>query len=295
MSNSDSLAKVVPIPLDTIDDPSPIVPQKKSWLVPTLYRIQKYSAYSFISFLGIHVTSVIIVPILPIDQTIKDEIFSMGKAIYQSVPLYEPIFIIGSVSAHLLSGISLRIYKKFFTKKNNSTTSKTKSVDSPVRRLNDHDDEIGFGGLANLFGLGYRKSFTLKFGLTPLQFSGYLLVPFLLYHFYKFRYLPLINDDDSSLINLEYISYVLNLKHPAWNVLALSSLVWIMSYHATNGMLKLQSKYSPYWKKIGLGIVNGLGVLGMFAVYLFKSNSEIIDINGFLGKSFKKYIDSYWL
>jgi len=146
-----------------------------------------------------------------------------------------------------------------------------------------------------LFGLGYRKSFTVQFGLTPLQFSGYVLIPFFIYHMYKFRYIPWINDGDSSLINLEYISYVLNLKHPMWNVFALGTLIYSMSYHGTNGLMKLKGKYSKTWKKIGLAVVNGVSLLGWISVYLFKCNVEVIDVNGFLGKSFTKYLRSFWL
>lgn len=313
------LARVTPIPLESLDDLDPIPEsdqihdrhhdhdhannnnngQSKPWIIPTLYKIQKYSAYSFISFLGIHMTSVIVVPILPIDQGIKDEIFSMGKAIYQSIPLYESICIFGSVSIHFLSGIGIRLYKKLISKKNNNHKGNTKKTNErrfELKKLADDDDDIGFGGLSNLFGLGYRKSFTVKyFGLTPLQFSGYLLIPFILYHGYKFRYIPWEIEGDSSLINLEYISYVLNLKHPLWNTFALGSLIWIMTYHATNGLLKLQGKFSQNWKKFGLAIVNGMGILGMIAIYLYKTNKDIIDINGFLGKSFSKYLNAFWV
>ena len=97
--------------------------------------------------------------------------------VYQSVPLYEPICIIGSVAAHVMAGISIRIYKKCFQKKPLHRINNGRH--SPItNKLEDHDDEIGFGGISNLFGLGYRKSFTVQFGLTPLQFSGYVLIPF---------------------------------------------------------------------------------------------------------------------
>ena len=86
MSQEDLLTRVTPVPLDEIEDTNPIIP-KKTLVSPTLYRIQKYSAYSFISFLGIHATSVILVPILPIDQLIKDEVFAMAKSLSISATL----------------------------------------------------------------------------------------------------------------------------------------------------------------------------------------------------------------
>lgn len=83
---------------------------------PHIISNQKYSAYSFISFLGIHATSVILVPILPIDQLIKDEVFAMAKEVYQSVPLYEPICIIGSVASSCHGWYQYKNLQEMFSK-----------------------------------------------------------------------------------------------------------------------------------------------------------------------------------
>ncbi|CCG24951.1 hypothetical protein CORT_0G02710 [Candida orthopsilosis Co 90-125] len=269
------------------------------WLIPILYRIQKYSAYSFISFLGIHVTSVVIVPIIPVDKELKQQVFSLAKAVYQDIPFFEPIAIIGASLVHIVAGMGLRLVRGY---KKHQLHRRLEQKKEKHRTLNnndsfnirDDDDDIGFGGLSNIFGLGYRKSFISKIlGITPLQFSGYLLIPFVAYHYYKFRYVPMSIEGDSSLINLDYVSYVLNLKHPKFQVLALTSLVWIMSYHVTNGVMKLNSWYSKSCKRIGLAVVNLMGICGMVGVYLFKK--EEIDGGDFLGKVFTKYINSFLL
>ncbi|CAD1812762.1 hypothetical protein FOB58_005671 [Candida parapsilosis] len=294
-------------------------PQKKpisQWLIPILYRMQKYSAYTFVSFLGIHITSVVIVPIIPVDKEVKQQIFSLAKAVYQDVPFFEPIAIFGASLVHVIAGLGLRlvrgykkhqIYKKLEQKREKhkegrvgggrgggSSRGVAIANNNDSFNIRDDDDDIGFGGLSNIFGLGYRKSFISKFlGITPLQFSGYLLIPVIAYHFYKFKYVPMAIEGDSSLINLDYISFVLNLKHPKFQSLALTSLVWIMSYHVTNGVMKLNSWFSQKCKRIGLAIVNVVGVCGMVAVYLFKK--EEIDSGDFLGKVFTKYINSFLL
>ncbi|KAI5970225.1 hypothetical protein CANMA_000837 [Candida margitis] len=269
------------------------------WLIPILYRIQKYSAYSFISFLGIHVTSVVIVPIIPVDKELKQQVFSLAKAVYQDIPFFEPLAIIGASVVHIVAGLGLRLvrgYKKHQLHKKIEQRNKRNSVmnNNDSFRIRDDDDDIGFGGLSSIFGLGYRKSFISKLlGITPLQFSGYLLIPAVVYHYYKFRYVPMSIEGDSSLINLDYISYVLNLKHPKFQALALTSLVWVASYHVTNGVMKLNSWYSKNCKRMGLAIVNLVGVCGMVGVYLFKK--EEIDSGDFLGKVFTRYINSYLL
>ncbi|KAG5419448.1 hypothetical protein I9W82_003215 [Candida metapsilosis] len=269
--------------------------------IPILYRIQKYSAYTFVTFLGIHATSVILVPIIPVDKELKQQVFSLAKAVYQDIPFFETIAIIGASLVHIGAGFGLRLLRGY---KKHQLHRKLQQKDHIRHRLvmnnndsfniRDDDDDIGFGGLSSIFGLGYRKSFISKLlGITPLQFSGYLLIPFVAYHYYKFRYVPMSIEGDSSMINLEYVSYVLNLKHPRFQALALSGLVWVMSYHFTNGIMKLNSWYSKKCKRIGLAIVNLLGGCGMIAVYLFKK--EEIDSGGFLGKVFTKYINSYLL
>ncbi|KAI5967600.1 hypothetical protein KGF57_000328 [Candida theae] len=269
------------------------------YVIPVLHRIQKYSAYSFMAFVGVHVTSVVVVPIIPVDKELKQQVFSLAKAVYQDIPFFETIAILGASVIHIGAGFALRLvrgYKKhqLYKKLELKSQKHRMSNNNDSFNIRDDDDDIGFGGLSSIFGLGYRKSFISKLlGITPLQFSGYLLIPFVAYHYYKFRYVPMSIEGDSSLINLDYVSYVLNLKHPRFQAFALTSLVWVMSYHVTNGIMKLNSWYSKKSKRIGLTIVNLLGGCGMIAVYLFKR--EEIDSGDFLGKIFTKYINSYLL
>ncbi|KAI5950317.1 hypothetical protein KGF54_005134 [Candida jiufengensis] len=309
VSSIEELHKVQPSPIYVLEEDNQSTDSNKKpkkstskWLIPVLYKIQKYSAYSFLSFIGIHLTSVIVVPILPIKPELKDEVFSITKAIYHDIPFYESLVIIGSSLTHVVSGIALRIVKNY-KRGQGSHKHAIKNSENIIKinnsnlSLRENDDEIGLGGISSIFGLGYKKSFTTKYSnLTPLQFSGYLAIPFLLYHFYKFRYIPLSIEGDSSLINLDYIKYVLNLKNPILNQICLSGLVWVVSYHVTNGILKLNSLYSKNWKRIGLVVLNTVGILGMISVWLFKNDkSFVLQNNDFVSKAFKKYLNSYFL
>ncbi|EGW30021.1 uncharacterized protein SPAPADRAFT_63639 [Spathaspora passalidarum NRRL Y-27907] len=300
----EELHKINPIPLDILEEiqaneltPTPSQPtHKKPWLFPILYKIQKYSAYSFVSFVGIHLTSVVIVPILPIDTGIKQEVFSLAKAVYHALPLYETTIIYGSSLLHVISGVTLRVLRTYERqqKKKNKKTGHFNMNDSI--QIKDSDDDIGLGGISSIFGLGYKKSWISQtFGVSPLQFSGYILIPLVAYHYFKFRLSPLLVEGDSSLINLDYITYMVNLRNPTANLLALSGLVWTATYHVCNGLLKLNHKFNKNWKRFGLVMINAIGSLGMLAIYYYKIDTDIINVNGYLGKSFASYINSFWI
>lgn len=256
-----------------------------------LLKMQKYSAYTFSSFLGLHLTSVVIIPGLGVPIPLSQEVFEMSRAVYQSIPHFENLVIIGSSVCHVCSGIGIRIIRNRI-KKNERHHSKL--AYEPVIK-NEERDDIGLGGITGLIGLGYRKSVISRLipGLTPLLFSGYMLLPLIGYHFTKFRYIPQIIDGDSSLINLEYITYYLN-KSPLEkagnfiNFMALMILVLMGSYHFVSGFLKLNHKYSLKYKKLGYGIIGTLSVLGCISLMRFKS---LPLVPGFLGKLFAKYVN----
>ncbi|CAK9442249.1 uncharacterized protein LODBEIA_P59920 [Lodderomyces beijingensis] len=308
----EELHKIAPTPVYFLDEsPSPASPStplnstsnssshhggSKKWVIPTLCKIQKYSAWGLVSFLGIHLTSVVVVPILPISHDLKQQVFSLAKAVYQDVPLYEPVFIFGAGITHILSGIALRLVRYFKRRNQHRSAARVQLLNAAID-IKDSDDDIGLGGISNIFGLGYRKSITTtQFGLTPLQFSGYVSIPFVLFHIYKFRYMPWAVEGDSSLINLDYITYVLNLKHPWVNTVALLGLVLSVTYHVTIGGMKLQGFYSRNWKRAGLVMVNVLGFAGMVSIYMFK-RSVNVDLHSadFVGKAFSKYINAFLL
>ena len=298
-SDTSQLSQVKPEPLGTGDVPS--LPHSNSTItlrriLTGLTRVQKYSAYIFGTFLGIHVTSVVVVPCLPsmiVPLTIKQEIFEMARAVYHSIPMFETAVILASSITHVIAGISIRAVRWRINR--HRPITRQKSHDAPV---NEKSDDVGLGGITSLIGLGYRKSIISKLvpGLTPLSFSGYCLFPLLGYHFYKFRYLPYSIDGDSSLINLEYISYYLNVSPQAWgnlfNFVSIASLVWVTAYHVTSGWLKFNNKYSSKWKKFGYLVINVTSLLGIISIFKFKNDFVNLDHVGFIGKSFTNYLAS---
>ncbi|CUM63037.1 uncharacterized protein PRCAT00000600001 [Priceomyces carsonii] len=256
-----------------------------------LLKIQKYSAYTFTGFLGLHLTSVVIVPGLFAPLSIAQDVFEMSRAVYQSVPNFENIAIIGSSMLHVISGIGIRLIR---AKLRQNKTHKNPAVMEPIITDTERDD-IGLGGITALIGLGYKKSWiATKFPtLTPLSFSGYCLLPLVGYHFFKFRYLPVSIDGDSSLINLEYISYYLthsSLKNLGnrINYFMIVMLLWVMSYHSVSGLLKYNKKYSLTAKKCGYVIINSITVVGLLSLSRFRGLT--VDSSGYFAKQFIKYL-----
>ncbi|ODV78852.1 uncharacterized protein CANTADRAFT_26774 [Suhomyces tanzawaensis NRRL Y-17324] len=307
----EDLHQVVPIPvdLDAIDN-EPLSPGPELWPPKSTTRsvlhglgvVQKYSAYGFCTFLGLHVASTVIVPILPmVPHEIKQEVFEMARSIYQQVPLFESVMIIGAAAVHVASGIGIRICRNILKKHKKDTnelrSNFTKALEEPVIK-DDTRDDIGLGGITGILGLGYRKSWISRQlpGMSPLSFSGYILIPLVALHFTKFRYLPIAVGEDSSLVNLDYITYYLNHSKVylgnALNFGALLLLLWVMMYHSVSGMLRINRKFSMKWKQFGYVVINGVTLMGLATMVVFKRAP--VDSTGYIGRSFLKYLNHFW-
>lgn len=308
-----------PIPLGLTDEytSSSFGPSQKnsSRLIPILSSIQKYSSYTFTIFSFLHGTSVMIGPV--ISESIGNEMLSMSRTIYQGSGL-ENILVWGSLSLHVLSGITLRILRnrryrekyggskaldnKLKRKRRNSQLDKdtiSKSYDGEVS-VND-DSEVGLmGGITNFFGFGFRKSYLFrKFGLSPLQATGYLSVPLVAYHALQTRIIPLLVEGDSSYISLDYISYIFNdVRHtsgPILNWIVYPSLIGFTTYHIISGWMKWLNVKSLTKRKIGAGLVNLISLIGIYSIYSLSKVDTNITVAKFVQKQFDLYIDRFYL
>lgn len=294
---TDSLADLkeilpVPVEIEILDHEKKEKPGFQ-W-IHGLGKIHRYSAYCFLGFLGIHATSVVLVPVLPIEPGIKQDVFEMARGIYHSLPQVENV-VLGAGISHVVAGMLSRILRsrtKSQNKRKLQLLQQSPIITDPTR------SDIGLGGITSLLGLGFKKSWiSLKIpGLSPLAFSGYILIPFLLVHFTKFRWLPISLDGDLSLINLNYITYYLN-HSPirggnVINIFNLIMLVWLTLYHVVSGMLTFNHKYSVNWKRFGYFVINTFSAIGLFAIWKYKANT--VDSTGFIATTFKKYLSAFW-
>lgn len=291
------LTEVAPEPLSG-PDLVPFMPKKiplVTRIIPYLRKLQKYSAYGLLVFVGIHLASVIAVPGFGVNSDIAQEIFEMGRNVYHGIPFFEEIGIIGCGLVHVCSGIGIRILKKFQKRAHIRKNSIHNDITNDGKR-----EDIGLGGLGGIVGLGYKRSTILKItpNLNPISFSGYVLIPLVVVHWMKFRYLPQSIDGDSSLISLNYITYVLNISPRGAlgnyiNFMLLMLLIWCGLYHCTSGMLRFNNKFSIQWKKLGYAVIYGGSFLGLVAVMRIKRWE--MDPSGFMGKLFVRYINSFYL
>lgn len=269
-------------------------------IVHYLEKTQKYTGYLFTTFVGLHILSVIIAPGLGVPLSASQDLFELGRAIYQQIPGMEFILVTGCSIAHIASGVGKRLIQSYIrNQRRGGAVLKLKLGNNDMPIFDDLErDDIGFGGITGLIGLGYRKSWISRLtpNLTPLTFSGYVLIPVLAYHFIKFRWSPVQVDGDSSLISLQYISHILHFDEvfPKYqkllNFAGIVFLVWVGLYHMIGGLWKIRRRYSARDKKLGYIIINGLTLLSVISLLRFRRMS--LD-TGFLAKLFTKYIKHF--
>lgn len=147
---------------------SSATPPNDSWLYHFLTGTQKYSAFLFTAFLGLHATTVLIAPLFGMDAANKT--LSFTRAIYHA-PYMEGLLVYGAIVAHLFSGWGLR-----------------------ARRM-IHD--------MNKYGELKSSKYISKISLTGMFFT-----PIILGHIVVTRLVPLYVSGDSSYVSLDYIGHL---------------------------------------------------------------------------------------
>lgn len=149
-------------------EPKKPLPANNSWLYHLLTGTQKYSAFLFTAFLGLHATTVIVAPLFGMDAANKT--LSFTRAIYHA-PYAESILVYGAIVAHLLSGWGLRIRKMI------------------------HDYQK--------YGELKASKYISKISLTGMMFT-----PIIAGHIAVTRLVPLYVSGDSSYVSLDYIGHL---------------------------------------------------------------------------------------
>lgn len=155
------------VPKAPTTDKTPVA-ANNSWLYHLLTGTQKYSAYLFTAFLGLHATTVIVAPLFGMDTANKT--LSFTRAIYHA-PYVENILVYGAIVAHLLSGWGLRIRKMV------------------------HDYQK------------YGQLKTSKY-ISKISLTGMMFTPIIAGHILVTRLVPLYVSGDSSYVSLDYIGHL---------------------------------------------------------------------------------------
>lgn len=281
--NVSQLSPVKPQPVIIEEKGSPKKPFKRT-LLSILYKTQRYSAYSFMTFYGLHISTVNLLPGLHIPMEACQDMFEMARLVY--VPMSAMIGL--SSGIHIASGLAIR----YLNSKSANHHKRVSNNNDLVTSADTDDKFYGLGGITSLVGLGSRKSIVSRvLGLSPISFSGFLLMPLIGFHVFKFKESVISVDGDRSLVSLQYINAVLNnslIKYGnAINYIALVLLIIASSYHITAGMLRFQRKFLVHSKRFGYGVVAGMTVVGVSGLLRLKT----FDFdNAYLARSFMRYI-----
>ncbi|MCJ1316919.1 hypothetical protein MMC15_002240 [Xylographa vitiligo] len=141
-----------------------------------LLRTQRYSSYAFTAFLTAHITNVSLIPLLTRSLPASDTYLLLTRPYYQS-PLAEPLLVIAPLAVHILSGVTLRLYRR-------RQTALRYGAESRADRRT----------------LAWPK-------LSGTSALGYVLTPLVLGHAFVNRVLPLWVEGGSSSVGLQYVAH----------------------------------------------------------------------------------------
>lgn len=292
------LTQVAPEPLDfilpdeesseSLASPRPKLPGYLKRILLALGKAQKYSAYGFLAFFGLHLSSSIVAPAIGVPAEKCQEFFEMTRAVYL-LPLFEYPIVFGCAGIHVASGFAVRVLRLLMSKQ-----KVRRARESQIIIQDDYRDDIGLGGLGTILGLGFKKSWiSANFpSFTPLTFSGYVMALALGFHVYKMRLAPAAIDGDSSLINLNFVTHYLHQSFygkvgALFNYSMLALLLWVSLYHMVSGLFKYRRQFSLRAKKIAYGVIGfftGLSLISITRLRLWP-----LDL-GFIGTQFAKYL-----
>lgn len=165
-----------------------------------LSRIQRYSSYTFSVFAAFHITNTSLIPLLTRSVPASDPYLLLTRPYYQSWPLAEPLIIIGSLTAHIGSGIALRLHRR-------------------------RQDVTNYG--ADERSWRRRIAWPKVSGTSKL---GYLLMPAVLVHAWINRVIPVNVSGGSSTVGLGYVAHGFA-KHPVVANVGYAFLVGVGVWH----------------------------------------------------------------
>lgn len=287
------LHQVAPLPI-TEPFPEDTIPVSRKHrnilqsIISVLLKTQKYAAYGFLSFFGLHISSTVVTTGLGINATLSQNYFEMARAIY-SRSFFEYIFVYGCGIVHVLSGVIVRMLRFVsFLQKKSVTTERDIIIND--ERTKDIDSE----GLWSIFGYGFKKLwiFSTIPSLNPLTFSGYVMATALSYHLWKMKWAPTLVDGDTALINLKYVTHYLSRSVngtalAALNLSMLALLLWVSFYHIFSGLFKYRRQFSSKAKKIAYGVISVFTTLSLLSIRRLMLWSVE---TGFIGAQFNKYL-----
>ncbi|KAK5104976.1 hypothetical protein LTS08_001249 [Lithohypha guttulata] len=178
--------------------------------VPTiLLALQKYSTITPTLYLIGHYANTAAIPLFTLSTQKAENSLLLTRPYYQSFPL-EPLLIFAPIVTHVLSGLSLRIYRRFQAAKR-------------------------YGAETHAERAKITKALWPKLSLTSAL--GYALYPMMAAHIIVNRITPLKVHGDSSSVGLRFFSHGVK-RHPWLASLGYTVMVSVASWHFVGGAAK---------------------------------------------------------
>ena len=178
-------------------------------------RTQRYSAYAFLTFLGIHGSTAVLSPLFLGVDSGNASLLLARTYFYQASPYTELLLIPGSLLLHVGSGLGLRLHRHF-------------------------EQRERYGGKTPGSLSQWRWG-----NLSGITRTGLIALPTLALHTAVMRIVPYLVDGDSAQVALEYLAY--GFHHSTWGRLVsgafYTGFVGAVSYHVCFGLaqfLKVQ-------------------------------------------------------
>ena len=180
----------------------------------TLSFLQKYSTLPPTIYLAMHYTNTALIPLVTQNVHEADKYLLLTRPYYQPFPL-EPLLIFAPILTHIVSGVSLRIYRR--------------RVNATRHGAETHAQR--------------RKIPWPKFSLTSAL--GYSLYPMFVAHVLAMRIIPKKIEGNSAGVGLRYFAHGIA-HNPIIGNIAYATFVSVASFHFVTGaakFLKLSRDY----------------------------------------------------
>ncbi|AMD19056.1 HBR155Wp [Eremothecium sinecaudum] len=267
------LTELDPIPTNEVnlDDSFHSNDEDKSWL-PNWFNInhirkgllwvQRNSIWPLLfGYAPLHLMNTLVVPLIEPTYAPND-VLTMVREL---LPSYSHEVLTYTIGAHVISGVTLSAI--------NLIRSRHKKGRKFIKRIEKEDishRKFGLiGGLSGYFVGLYKKS-----PISPQTASGYLLLPFLLYHVRLMKHVPEAVGVD---IDFDFVKWFLfNNTESAWTrwflgILPLTGLIASGTYHMIGGLVQFCRLRSLNTRRIIFNLIIGLNVAGIISLWRLSS------------------------
>ncbi|CAR22733.1 Mcp1p [Lachancea thermotolerans CBS 6340] len=260
-------------PVEGIEKPSGILNFLNARFVRlSLRKIQKHSIWPLMVYFPLHAVNTLVVPAIS-PESAPNDVLMMVRAI---LPGFTSALLKWSITAHVLSGLALRIWGSFSRWKTHRRRGKSIPQDQKER---ESQRAIGLiGGLS-----GYCIGVSKQLAYNPQVVTGYILTPLLWYHGRIMKEVPL--EQDFGAIDIDFPKWILQNDNAfiKWfgGILPLSVLIWAASYHVVAGFCNFAKIRRMDVRKSLSTLILFLTTSGIISLWRLSKSSPVFQASSF--------------